>query len=595
MLKSFLNKFKIKSTYSVYLYSIVVGILSGLFAILFVFLLTQLEAFIALLHRYNFNDDLATNSMHMKHNWASVLLVITLPAVGGLLTGYISHKFSSSSAGTGTDSLIDAFHNKEGKIDAKAPFYKSVATIFTLGSGGSGGKEGPIAYIGAGIGVIVANLTNAGARARRTLMLAGTAAGLGSVFKAPLGGALTAAEMVYKEDIESDALIPCFISSVTAYLIYTQFAGNEHFMSVPGAGLNHYMELVFYILLGALCYPYGYLFIQGFNYTKKHLLRIKIHPVLKPALGGLLVGMVSVFFFEVSGTGSGFLQAISSGTIPVFMGSGALKIGIAFLIIAFLKIVTTTLTIGTGGSAGIFGPSLFIGGMLGAGIGTLAQYFLPGYNIHVASYIVVGMGAFYAGVARAPIAGIVMICEMTGTYVLLPPLIIVSIFTFILSKKISIYKSQVENRFQSPAHFWDMKIDVIDSIKISEHFKEYRNIAVVKKDMNFIELRKLSSEIYASDFVIKDDHGNYFGMISLRKILLANEKFDDPSTTVETYADNAVPSLNNNSMLSDALTIIMQHDVDKAPVADGEKLLGYIRSRDIFDSYLDAVDKKHKN
>ena len=531
----------------------------------------------------------------MKHNWASVLLVITLPAIGGLITGYIAFKFSSSSAGTGTDTLIDAFHNKDGQIDRKAPFYKSVATIFTLGSGGSGGKEGPIAYIGAGIGVIVANLANAGARARRTLMLAGTAAGLGSVFKAPLGGALTAAEMVYKEDIESDALIPCFISSVTAYLIYTQFAGNEHFMSVSGEGLNHYMELVFYILLGALCYPYGYLFIKGFNDTKKYLARIKIHPVLKPALGGLLVGIISVFFFEVSGTGSEFLQAITTGTIPVFMGSGALKIAIAFLIIAFLKIVTTTLTIGTGGSAGIFGPSLFIGGMLGAGIGTLAQYFLPGYNIHVASYIVVGMGAFYAGIARAPIAGIVMICEMTGTYVLLPPLIIVSIFTFILSKKISVYKSQVENRFQSPAHFWDMKIDVIDSIKISEQFKEYRNIAVAKNDVNFIELRKLSSEIYASDFVIKDENENYFGMISLRKISLANEKFDDPLTTIEVYADKNVPTLNKNSMLSDALTIIMQHDVDKAPVVEGEKLLGYIRSRDIFDSYLDAVDKKQKN
>ncbi|MFN7015419.1 MAG: chloride channel protein, partial [Bacteroidia bacterium] len=353
---------------------------------------------------------------------------------------------------------------------------------FTLPTGGSGGKEGPISYIGAGIGVWIANLAKAGARARRTLLLAGTAAGLGSVFKTPLGGALTAAEMVYKEDIESDALIPCFISSVTAYLVYTIYAGTDPLINVSGLNNFHFSEMLFYLILGVLCFVFGFLFIKGFNDAKAFIGRIKIPTYVKPAIGGLLTGAIALVLFEVSGTGTVFMESTIHGNFPDFFGGRLwFEIIISLLIIAFVKIVATTLTIGSGGSAGIFGPSLFIGAMLGAAVGVLAKHFLN-QNVSIASFMVVGMGAFYSGVANAPIAGIVMIVEMTGSYVLLPPLILVSIFTFILSKKISFYKNQVENRFKSPAHSRDMKSDIIDQILIKDHFPEYRLLAVIKRN-----------------------------------------------------------------------------------------------------------------
>ncbi|MFN6037667.1 MAG: chloride channel protein [Bacteroidota bacterium] len=471
------EKFRIKKESHIFIYAVFTGIFSGLIAMVFTIILENAEHLVSTLH--NFSTTLG-KTLPEKFNYSTSfpfesLLIVLIPAFGGLVCGLIIYFFCREAKGTGTDEMIDAFHNKEGKINTKVPFYKSLATIFTLSSGGSGGKEGPISQIGAGVGVSIANLAGAGPRGRRTLMLSGTAAGLGAAFKTPLGGALTAVEMVYKKDIESDALIPCFISSVTAYLVYIAYAGSDPLISITQKENFHYTEIIFYLLLGILCYSFGFLFIKGFNDASRFMSKVKITSWLKPALGGLLTGIIALLFFEISGTGHNYLQSLINGNLPEFFIQKGLIYAIAsLLIIALLKIVATTLTIGSGGSAGIFGPSLFIGAMLGAAVGIVAKFFLPNTEVTVVSYMVVGMGAFYAGVANAPLAGIIMICEMTGSYALLPPVIIVSIFTFILSRQISFYKNQVDDRFSSPAHLWDMKRDVIERIIIKDFFPEFR-------------------------------------------------------------------------------------------------------------------------
>lgn len=597
MKELFFNKIKIRGQYSIYLFSVIVGVFSGLATMLLTYLLHVGESFIYTLHNRHYEDyfSIKDKIAFIDTNILSSVLIILLPAIGGLFAGLIIYYFCKDAAGTGSDEMINAFHNKEGNMSPGLPFFKSIATIFTIATGGSGGKEGPISQVGAGIGVYVSNLVKSGARARRTLMLAGTAAGLGAIFKAPLGGALTATEMVYKEDIESDALIPCFISSVTAYLIYTAYAGTNPYMPIGGISSLNLKELFFYIPLGLLCFLFGYLFIKGFKDAKRFIGKIKIHAILKPAIGGLLVGCISLIFFEVSGNGTMFLEQTFMGHFPVYFGHQLPMVILAFLLIAFLKIVATTLTIGSGGSAGIFGPSLFIGGMLGGAVGTAAQLFLPELDIKISSFVVVGMGAFYAGVANAPIAGIIMVCEMTGSYILLPPLILVSIFTFILSKKISFYKSQVVNRFKSPAHFWDMKFDIIESINISDKFEKLRNLAVVKDTMPFTEVQQLATEIHASDFVVIDKENNYCGMIKLRAIDYTNKKLSNPGLSASDFIDNSVPAVDYFQSLNKALNIIMQHDVDKVGVLKNNKIEGYIRSRDIFHAYSEAVEIKNKN
>ncbi|MCC7051123.1 MAG: chloride channel protein [Bacteroidia bacterium] len=580
---------KAKEQLSIYTLSVITGLAAGLFAMLFAWLLHLSENIVEkwLLPPPLHSTLINKGNFALLHIYNSVLIII-IPALGGLITGAITYFFCKDASGTGADEMINAFHNNEGKIATRVPFIKGITTIFTLASGGSGGKEGPIALIGSGIGVTVAKLNNVGARARRTWLLAGSAAGLGAIFKAPLGGALTAAEMVYKEDIESDALIPCFLSSVVAYLVYTYFSDTDVFMSIRDIAPLTLPELFFYVILGILCFLFGYLFIKGFRDSKAFVHKIKIHSIVKPAIGGLFVGIISLFFYEVSGTGSNYLSSVYTGLTPNFFSNyfSPWWIVLSFLTIAFLKIVATTLTIGSGGSGGIFGPSLFIGGMLGAAVGVTAKLILSGSNIHIGSYIVVGMGAFYAGVANAPVAGIVMICEMTGSYILLPPLIIVSIFTFILSKQISFYKNQVDNRFKSPAHHWDMRYDVIDSIKITELTDRLRNLAEIKETQNLTDLLTLSHKVHASDFIVYTDDGKYKGMISLRKI---NQQTPEATWAKEnnlTQLINAsIPSIETYERLSKALNIIMEFDFDKVAVTNNGKYLGYIRSRDIFNSY----------
>jgi CIC family chloride channel protein len=584
-IKEFLS---IKKPNSIFFYALFVGVIAGIISSLFAWLLHVLEKFYSSFHKFRAINELTFEkriSFIFQHP-SSSLTIIFLPAFGGLIAGLIIYYFSRDSKGTGSDEMINAFHNKEGKINPSIPFFKSLATLFTLPTGGSGGKEGPISFIGAGIGVWVADLAKAGARARRTLLLSGTAAGLGSVFKTPLGGALTAAEMVYKEDIETDALIPCFISSVTAYLVYTIYAGTEPFLNVGGLSRFQYDEILFYLFLGILCFSFGFLFIKGFNDARAFIGKLNIPVFVKPAIGGLLTGVISLFVFEISGTGSVFLDSTIKGTLPDFFGQDLwFQFLISLLIIAVLKIIATTLTIGSGGSAGIFGPSLFIGAMLGAAVGVAANHFLQ-HDVSIVSFMIVGMGAFYSGVANAPIAGIIMIVEMTGSYILLPPLIIVSIFTFILSKRISFYKNQLENRFKSPAHSWEMKNDIIDQILLKDHFPEFRLLAVIRKNDILEDVLNLASQIHASDFIVVNEQLKYEGIFSLRQkdFDLANNP-QNKNLKIRDFADYSVPSVTPEEKLSKALDIIMRHDIDKVAVTDKNFILGYIRSKDIFEAY----------
>jgi CIC family chloride channel protein len=179
------------------------------------------------------------------------------------------------------------------------------------------------------------------------------------------------------------------------------------------------------------------------------------------------------------------------------------------------------------------------------------------------------------------VAGIVMIIEMSGNYSLLPPIIIVSVFTFLLSRKISFYKNQVDNRFKSPAHSYNMRTDVLDSTTLKDFFPEFRTIATANKDWTFTELRHHAANTHASDFVVIDNDWNYLGIISLRNVSVKKE---DQENHIINYIEKT-PNVNSNENLSKALNIILEHDVDKVAVIEQDKYVGYVRYRDIFEAY----------
>lgn len=515
-------------------------------------------------------------------------LLLLLPVAGGLLAGLLVRTFAPEAEGTGTDSYIDAFHNKAGVMRGRVPLIKSLATLATLSSGGSAGKEGPVAQIGAGIGSALGGFIQMGARARRTLMVAGAAGGLGAIFRAPLGGALTACEVLYKEDLETDALTPAILSSVTAYTVYCSIRGFEPIFAFEGRLVHHPIELLLYIALGLVCSAAGYLYIRFFHGTKALFFdRLPVNRYLVPPIGGLLVGIIGFSFPQAMGQGLGYVQQLIEGR-PV----GGLEITAGSLVLlAVLKIATTSFTISSGGSGGVFAPSLFIGAMLGGCVGLVGQQLVPALVPRVEPFVVVGMGAFFAGVANAPIASLLMVSELTGAYELLPALMIVATVALVTSRRWSIYRNQVDNKFFSRAHLWEMNPNVLKRITVGEMTGGvYDTSAVIPNDMTLRQIEERAQKTGERDFVLRNAEGELVGLLSLDE-LGEREESEQLGDLVLAHdlVNRRAASLSPQANLVSALEFFGDRGFDKLPIVDerqGRKvLLGHIRYQDILDFY----------
>jgi CIC family chloride channel protein len=348
---------RLPSQYRLMLLSIGVGIVAGLGAILFDRLLgwmlhTVLESFTG------YAEPRAGSPAASLFTVAPVrsLWFFIIPVLGGLVSGVIVYLVAPEAEGHGTDAMIEAFHLREGKIRKRVPFVKILASALTIGTGGSAGKEGPIAQIGSGFGSTVASLLKLEVRERRILVLAGAAGGIGAIFQAPLGAALFAPEVLYREtEFEYEAILPCIVSSITSYAVYTQLYKRGALFFPGPVGFSLPGELLPYALFGVVCALTGFLYVRVFYGSRDRFFRpLRIHKMLKPAVGGLMLGTIAYAFPQVSDGGYGWVQMALEG--KMLWG--------AMLLLAFLKILGTSCTIGSGGS-GVFGPSVFIGAMLG--------------------------------------------------------------------------------------------------------------------------------------------------------------------------------------------------------------------------------------
>jgi len=575
---------------TIYFYSVVIGVLSGLGAL----------AFNELLH--------AATELTM-HGWARISLpqplgelgdlsvptgpprrwvLFALPVAGGLISGLLVKTFAPEAEGTGTDGYIDAFHNKAGSMRSRVPLVKSMATLATLASGGSAGKEGPIAQIGAGIGSGLARFLKMGARARRTMMVAGAAGGLGAIFRAPLGGALTAVEVLYKEDLETDALTPAILSSVTAYTVFCSVKGFDHVFAYTGEAFHAPVQLLFYAALGLVCSAAGYLYVNFLHGSKRLFFdRLPINKYLIPPLGGLLVGTVGLAYPQAMGQGFGYVQQLILG-----QDIDGIKATVGFLgTLAVLKIVTTSFTISSGGSGGVFAPSLFIGALLGGCVGTFSQQLFPDLVPDVAPFVVVGMGAFFAGVANAPIASLMMVCELTGAYELLPPLMVVAIIALVTSRRWSIYTTQVDDKFSTKAHLWEMNPNFLKHVTIGNAMNGvYGHSAIISSNLTLADVEALAVEVGETDLLLQDSRGELSGLLSLND-LGDREDLEHLGTLV--LADDLVNRrtvfLGPEDNLIRALEFFAEREFDKLPiveVVDGRRrLLGHVSYRDIIGFY----------
>jgi chloride channel protein, CIC family len=383
-------------------------------------------------------------------------LLCILPAIGALGAGLLCTRFAPEARGGGADGIIEAFH-VNGNVRRRVPFVKAVSSILCLGFGGSGGREGPIQQIGGGLGVLVARLLRVNARQRRVLLVAGMAAGVAAVFRTPLGAALLAVEVLYRDDFESEALVPAVLSSVVAYSVFisvfgesTLFAHAARYPFVPA-------HLPLYALMALALSGFGALFVIVLRGTSERFERARLPLWSKPALGGLLLGLTAVPILLVVGPliggagrgvgilGGGYGAAQLAITGAPWLAHGWLGVEL-LLLLGVLKMLATSLTVGSGGSAGVFGPALSVGALLGGAWGRTAQILLDDSRIDPGSFALVGMATFWGGLAHCPLAALVLVCELAGSYDLLVPLMLASAVAFVALRNWSLYASQRTDR-----------------------------------------------------------------------------------------------------------------------------------------------------
>jgi len=575
---------------TIYFYSIVIGLLSGLGAIVFNELLhAAIGITMETWARLSLPPMPGEGVSHADpagppRRW----LLLLLPVAGGLISGLLVKTFAPEAEGTGTDGYIDAFHNKAGSMRRRVPWVKSLATLATISSGGSAGKEGPIAQIGAGIGSAVGRYLKMGARARRTMMVAGAAGGLGAIFRAPLGGALTAVEVLYKEDLETDALMPAILSSVTAYTLFCSVNGFDHVFSYGGESFHTPVQLLFYAILGLACSGGGFLFVHFLHGSKRVFFdRLPLNKYLIPPIGGLLVGIVGFAYPQAMGQGFGYVQQLILQQ-PV----GGIQTTVGFLAgLAILKIVTTSFTISSGGSGGVFAPSLFIGAMLGGSVGALSHQLFPAIVPDITPFVVVGMGAFFAGVANAPIASLMMVCELTGAYELLPPLMVVALVALVTSRRWSIYNNQVDNKFATKAHLWEMNPNILKRVTIGDAMRgAYNQSDIISPDLPLGQVETIARETGESDLLLQNNQGELCGLISISE-LGDREDLEHLGSFVLALdlVNRRTVFLSPDDNLIRALEFFGEQEFNKLPIVetiDGRnKLLGHVRYRDIIRFY----------
>jgi CIC family chloride channel protein len=389
-------------------------------------------------------------------------LVTTL---GGLLSGFLVFRWAPEAEGHGTDAAIAAYHRRGGDVQPRVSFIKAIASALTIGSGGVAGREGPTAQIVVGLGSALARLTGLRGEQRRSLLLASMAAGLAAMFRAPLGMAIFSVEVLYSGMVfESEALIYTVIAAVTAYACFGFFEGWDALFHIPkDIAFHEPASLISFAALGILAGIMGAILPTLLYRIKDLFARLPGPRALRPALGGLCVGLIAMIAPEVLGTGYGWTQLAITGGLSLS----------TVLLLLLLKAPAMALTIGSGGSGGVFAPTVTVGAMLGAAVG-LSFAGLPLHSeMPLGAYVVVGMAAIFAGAARTPISALIMVAEMTGGYGLIVPAMLTNMLSFLVQRALThgrtyqtLYEAQVERREDSPLHrgvFVRRALEMVDS------------------------------------------------------------------------------------------------------------------------------------
>jgi CIC family chloride channel protein len=445
----------------IFVLSIIVGFFAGLGAVLFYFLLSSGKHFFlgTLMGYYPSGAEgeveIFTQTTQQFIPW----LILFIPMIGGLLSGFLIFKFAPEAEGHGTDAAIDNFHHHGGDVKFKTVIVKIIASVLTIGSGGSGGQEGPIAQIGSGIGSNLAKFLQLSIIERRILMIAGMAAGVGAIFGAPMAGALFAAEVLYQElDFEYEAIIASVTAAIISHGVFSYIFETEYLFLFPELSFDSYFNLIPYSFLTVLVALGAIFFTRFFYWTRDKFVELPVSNYFKPAIGGLLTGIIGFIAFQLFPFGGTFDYGVITTGYGVVQEAIFGNLGLSFLIFVIVgKTLTTSFSIGSGGSGGVFGPSVVIGGAIGGAFCITLAFLFPELNLQPAAFVLVGIAGFFSAAANTPISTIIMVSEITGNFDFLVPAMWVSFLAYVIAHHNHLYENQIKNRFFSPVHKDDIK------------------------------------------------------------------------------------------------------------------------------------------
>ncbi len=594
-LKYFKNQFDFRLASKWLIYGTIIGVVAGIGAIIFHLLLgfvSQLT-FVSWMGLSPTSVGGESEFFHFVLGPYMPWLIVLIPAVGGLISGWIVYTFAPEAEGHGTDEVIKSFHKKRGIIKARVPFVKMIASIITIGTGGSGGREGPIAQIGAGFGSFLGSRLGLNTRTRRILMAAGMGAGIGSIFQAPLAGAIFSAEVLYSDpEIEAEVLLPSTVASIVGYTIFSSVFGWKHmFLSTEGMGFSNPLELLPYLVLAIILAFLAHFYVSVFYGVRTLFDKLKINNIFKPAIGGLLTGFIGlsaitllhdkVFVVDLMGGGYGILQEL--------FRNGISNLGITVLLIVGIgKIFTTSFSVSSGGSAGVFGPSMVIGGTIGAAVGFTLDALVPGIIGNPVSFTIVGMAGFFAAAASTPLSTIIMVSELTGNYELLLPTMWVATIAYLIARKWSIYKSQVPNPTYSQAHFGRYAPDIIEGTAVKDCYKKTRKFQIINNTDSIQDIMDVVDRSRQRIFPVVDENKTLVGGFNIDDV---THVLHDQESKIQNAADlmyKQIPQVSPDDTIDKAYQLMNDNYMDEALVVEEPpelKILGIITSSDIVLTY----------
>lgn len=555
--------------------AIIIGLLAGFAAIGIRFLIREISFF-----SFQGAGNLLENILNTSWYW-----ILIIPAIGGLIVGPIIYFLAPEAKGHGVPEVMQAILLRGGNIRPRVASIKAIASSITIGTGGSVGREGPIIQIGSSLGSMVGQFLRVPSKRLKTLVGCGAAAGIAAAFNAPIAGALFAVEIILM-DFAIAQFSPIVISSVIATVVSHTFEGKFAAFAVPRYQLVSPQEIGFYFILGALAGIASYLFIK-ILYWCEDLFdnKIKMPEYLKPAIGGLLIGAIALLFPQIMGVGYDTINNALYGNMLWYVA----------LALIFIKIIATSITLGSGGSGGIFAPSLFMGAMLGFFFGYGVHALFPEITATPGAYALVAMGGLVAGTTRAPITAIIIVFELTNDYNIILPLMITCIISVILSAKLtreSIYTLKLLMRNIGIKE--GMEVNVMESLYVKDIYKTDVESIGETDNFNLVVNKVLKGK--STEYPVIGRQNNLIGIISIYDIkdhLFEKDELKNLLIAADIVNTNfeAIPPESNCEMALDKMS---RYDLEGLPVVnteEGNKLIGYIWRKDIQDAYQKEIDR----